>query len=608
MRTLPPTTTQIELAGARTGLGVGEPLLITGQDPVIGARVSLIRVVASVDADPQRSTRVAWVDQLGTAVADPVVYGFGASAELLGNSAPAWNSLSTAAQLAVPPVGGGTALARGGIATSASAGTSAEPVRWSLATPGLPAGVAVTAMASVGGVVIAAGETTLFRSTDGRTFVPARVGGPRRFVYFVGVSPQRMLAGAAGGTVYQSVDQGQTWSVLPTAPPALSSGPAPTSHQLPPVAVRCVREAIWDTPPAGLLAGTDAGLYQYVDGEWAQTKLTHPVRDVLMLAPHGALCATTYGLWFLPAPDQPDLTRSDPVPIGSFGDVMALAHRESGGGWQILAATGDGVWTLPSKEGTLEWAELSDGLPPGAVNALVATSDALLCAPASGGVYRITEETGPWQRCDISELFTAPAIDLAAGSPPPPLVAAFADYGITLGRDATLAAAHLGFELTGVDGDSYLIVADDDGTWSVLLETSLPSVAAFAPIPAGIVAAGGPLTPLATDWPGMLVAGDSVDIVPPLQKVAPGVPALIEQRTAGRLVSAVLDVTAVERERVNAFGRQTLVTRLHFREPLEPPTFDRQSATVWVDAAPLPLLDAPDGHPSSSSSSETPSG
>jgi hypothetical protein len=622
-RTLSHLTTQLELSGTRTGLSVGQPILITGRDPATDDPVSQARVLTSVDADPQRSTRIGWTESLGVAIADPVVYGFAASSALLGSGAASWNSLPPAAQLATPTVEGRPIPTRGGLGASPhpmDAGIDSTAILWSLEAEGLPPATALTALASVGGVtIVATGAAGLFRSAGG-AYSPASIGGPRRFVYFVGGSAERMLAGAAGGTVYQSVDAGQTWSVLPTAQPTVEPDPEHwdqqrvMTNQIPPVAVRCVVAASYYLPPPNhegpwiehdvLLAGTDNGLYQFAAAKWVRTQLTDPVIDVLVLGAEvrapWLLCAATTGVWKLISPESAAGWReTEPLRLGSLTRVVKLATLADG---SVFAAADSGVWWLTDIEVNAKWIKRSDGLPGGAVSTITGAGTVLLCAPASGGVYRSTDHGESWLRCDRSLAFELPggalAQDATEGKPPPSLIAAFADFGIVLGDGARLDPAPAGFELTGVGPDTYLLEPGlQDGTlitWSVILETSLPSVSALAVGSSDVLAAGAPRTTLATEWPGMPVAGTAVEIVPPSRKVAPGAPALIEQRTEPALVSQVVDVQAVERASLNRFGRQTLVTRIHFSPEIEPGTFPRRDTTVWTGAAPRPLFVAPD--------------
>ena len=610
-------TTQLELDGTKTGLATGQPVLVAAADPGDGTQSRWPRVLTTVSADAKRgSTRIGWDQPLGAltgeapaeGAADPVVYGFSSASQLVGANAPDWISLTSAQRLAITTNDGVPVPVRGGFARSADGGTT-----WMLDHAGLPTGADLTAVGSYGDVtIVSAGQSWLLRSVGGAPFVPAALGGgPRRAVGFLGGTSARMLAGAAGGIVYESFDLGQTWSAVSGSAPVLAPAPPPgdkaaakdktpgsqtvTTNQLPATTVRCV---IGDpSDKTVLLAGTDAGLYSYTEGNWAPAPITVDgvaltVAVFGLAVRGGVVAATTAGVF---ARSTADSTWGA-CPAGKFGEAT-YAVAEAGG--SVYAATETGVWT--DADGS--WRNASGSgdaaLPAGAkLNALLAVPGGLLAATADG-IYRSigTSPDLSWARCDHAAAFAIPrdAFEPPAsgsGEPAPPgLLAAFAVYGIALGSAAGLEASGNGCVLA--DGaHSYQLEPASDA-WQVTLLDALPGAAALAvTADGGIVAAAAAATSVANQWPGFAVAGTMVEIAPPLRSVAPRLPALIEQRTP-MPSSQVLDVVEVAQDSGVRAGRQTQLTRIEFTQNLVAGEFPRRVSTVWTGSAPLPLFDPP---------------
>jgi hypothetical protein len=628
-------TTLLELAGTQTGLAVGQPVLITASPPAGGEPLRWIRLLTDVHTDSKRgSTRVGWGPALGSlpgeaspaGAANPVAYGFAKSSALVAAGAPDWAAQPIARQLQATTEQGDPVPIRGGFASSADAGAT-----WTLNPAGLPPGVDLTAVGAYGEIaIVSAGASGLLRCAGGPPFTPTTVsGGSRRPVGFLGGSSARMLAGASGGVVYESIDQGLTWSAVtggppqlvpvpPVTPPALiprtaanadaaasapSASPSPTtqtvvSYQLPSTTVRCVLEDP-DSPtgdPQALLAGTDAGLYAFSGEKWQAVPdlSAQPAVFDLRLRSDGSLAAATSAGVFVRTGGTWSTTSLD----GIAGPVYRLA--EAGG--DLYAATAAGV--SANIDGA--WSPTGDGLPTDvAINAMLGDGSKLLVA-TDQGIYSAlgTAPSLTWSRCDHAPAFTFPAAALpaaavpAAGSAPGPgLIAAFADYGIGLDSAAVLTPSGPDYVLADAEHSYGLSPTDETepagGLWQVTLFDALPEASDLAQAPAGpVLAVGSAATSAANQWPGFEVAGSTVEVAPPVRGVAPGAPAIIEQSTASPSAT-VLDVNAVDQDSAVRAGRTTALTRLHFSQSLTAGEFPRPASTVWTGAAVLPLFDPP---------------
>jgi hypothetical protein len=593
---LTPASTQLELAGTKTGLAVGQPLLITAAPTGEGPPLRWIRLLTEVKPDVQRgSTRVGWEEPIGSLSGEPaptdstetVVLGFARSSSLAGANAPEWSAQPAARALQASTESGRPIPIRGGVASSGDDGST-----WTLSAAGLPVGVDLTAVAAYGDVtLVAAGSSGILRSVGGQPFAAASIaGGGRRAVGFLGGTSDRMLAGAAGGIVYESLDQGQTWSPVTGGPAEVTSTPdggrQVSTFQLPSSVVRSV---LTDPSDGTLLAGTDSGPYTYSGGRWQPADPAIPAQPAvfaLLARADGTLAAGTSAGLFL---------RSDGAwqTSGLTDPVHALAEASG----SLYAATGDGVYA----ESGDAWEPAGSAWPAGLpVHALLAAGTTLLAA-TEDGIYRGT--SGPslsWSRCDDALAFAVPAATLppAAGAtapipPPATLVAVFAEFGIELGASALLSGSTAGYALQ--DGpDSYFLTPDaaDDG-WQVLVRAALPDAAGLAQAAGGpILAVGTAATAVANQWPGFAVAGSTVELAPPLRTVPSGGPAIIEQRTATPSAT-VLDITGVEQDSAIRAGRTTSLTRLHFSQDLPAGEFPRRASTVWTGAGVLPLFDPP---------------
>ena len=542
-------TTLIELAGTKTGVAVGQPILIAAQPAGGGAPARWIRFVTDVHANAQRgSTRIGWEESLGSlpgepdpaGATNPVVFGFGTSSALAGAGAPDWAAQPLARQLAATTDAGAAIPVRGGLASSSDDGAS-----WALSIAGLPAGVELTAVGAYGDVVIvSAGASGLLRAAAGAPFAPASLGGSRRAVGYLGGTLTRMLAGAGGGVVYESVDQGQTWSPVaggpPSVGPVMSDGNRSViSNQLPSATVRCVipDPSAASTGPDALLAGTDAGVFRYTGGNWQQASGLPNQTAVfaLLTGTGGTLFAATPGGVYVFSAGESEVDGLIWVDVPTTG-LTDAAYALAVAAGDVYAGASSGVWVYLSDgsgDSVATWQQASDGLPSGVtINALLGDGCKLLAA-TDEGIYCATG-TAPaltWARCDHAAAFTVPAAAMPAdavpatgAAPGPGLVAAFADYGIALDGAAELTPSDVGYVLAD-GGHSYgLTSTQATGTpWQVTLLDAMPVANDLAQTPGGpVLAAGSPAASVAGQWPGFDVSGGCVRSRPRCAVSRPG--------------------------------------------------------------------------------------
>jgi hypothetical protein len=628
---LRPDTTELELAGTRTGLSVGQPILIVADGEKEQTIAPWIVLLSSVVVDSERgSTRIGWAQPLGeragklASATSPTVYGFASSSALVGAGAPAWSSLSLAQQLAAPTPSDGTAPILGGLGESRDGGRS-----WTARAAGVPPGVVFSAVAAYEGhregqpdppprpqgiVLAAAGAGELLRAEGTGALAPVTLGGgARRAIVFLGGRRERMLAAGAGATVLQSIDDGRTWSPVTGGAPELEAGTASPqkviSNQLPSVMVRSVIEEPTTKPsgeaPPDLVAATDAGIYFYEGTDWRAGKLTGPVFDLLAVPAtpptYPILAATTDGVYILSAkPTKCGEEKWEKWGTKLEGRVYALAWLQE----RCYAATDAGVMSRSSQEGA--WQKASGAgkgaLPRGAVTALVAAAGTLFAGTAEG-VYASRDPGSTWTPSDRWLAFTLDPAVLQAPVPTEPVVlaptpalrAAFAGEGIVLGPHAELIPGNARYRL--IDGErAYELISSAAG-WEVWQLAPLGPISALgADASSGsVLAAGAALRSAAGEWPGFAVNGHSVEVTPPSRTIVAGTRAVLEQRTAAQLRAQALDVSAVEQDNALLFGRETPLTRVSFKEKIPFDAYPRRSSTLWTGGAPLALFTPPAG-------------
>ncbi len=588
-----PATTQLVLAGVRTGLAAGQPVVVEAEDTASGAVRRWPRWVVAVEPDPKASTtRVTWSEPLDPdpAAAGPwtganvKLYRFATSSSLFGAGAPPWQTLTTARQLAVTAVDGSPLPTRGGLLHSADRG-----VTWASAA-GCPAGIAVVGLLTIDDLVlVAAGDGGLWRSAGGGPFSLVSMGGARRYVYFVGGTRVRLLAGTARGGVYESVDDGLTWSPVTGGPPSVPTTGTIVTHQIPAVAVRTVTAV--GTParaglPSPLVAGTDQGAFWYDGTNWAADGLPSPVFGVVADPQAGLLAATDTGVWLR-------RTIAGKTSWVNFGSGLTARVYGLARGDVLYAATDSGVWRLPAPGQV--WFQVNGAgptaLPSGvAVQAIAAGGDTLLAGTAAG-LYRSSDHGATWARVDDIAVFAWPGTDLTPTTmstpPPPSLVQGFADHGIVLVPGAVLASTGDGYRVDN-GPDTYRLTPAGGG-WQLRLTGVLAPVGAVAVAEGAVLAGGSAVRPVASEWPGFAVSGTQLDLASAIGQVVPGSLALVTDESGSQPAATVLDVAAVEQVSRSAFGRQATVTRLAFPEALTVGSYPRRTSTVWLQSRLLAL-------------------
>ncbi len=291
-------------------------------------------------------------------------------------------------------------------------------------------GLVYALAAGPGGVCFAASETGLYRSADGgvtwqSAYQSLLVDRPP-LAFSVALSPdgQSVFAGAPGG-VLRSADGGATWRIagLGSPPPAIAAlvvSPnyvedgtlfagaledgtycstdrgvywAGWNFGLLDLNVICLAVSPHFAQDETLYAGTETGVFRSTNGGRAWRETEFPLEPVLCLrelrfapgppavcAADGALLAgTESGLY-----RSEDQGASWTQVAGVHGTVNTLVPMASGG---LIACENT---LLVSPDAGRTWAVWRDGLHfEGGIAALCALDDALLVAPASGGVLRL---------------------------------------------------------------------------------------------------------------------------------------------------------------------------------------------------------------------------
>ncbi len=590
-------TTQVELAGTATGLKAGTPVLIvadsqSGDDS--GQPASWVRTLTAVTPDAQRkSTRIAWNEPLsapaaGQAPADlgsGTVYAFATSAQLVGSDAQPWQSASAATRAAA--FAGVPQPARGGVLRSTDGGASWSPVA---ALP--PAVTQLTAVAAVGDVLlVGAGDAGALVSVAGSPLTAATLPGGNHGVACAGGGSTRLLLGTSDGLVFQSADDGRSWSRVSGGPPTKHDLQV-IAHQLPGSPVH----AILDTGQRDmLLAGTDTGLYlRHAPGWDPEPSASEAIFALLQVSPRMFAAGGAAGVKVLTGGDAEHLTVTARL---SGTRVYALAMTSAPSGPVVYAGTDAGVQRA-ADAALANWQPVNGhgagALPAGVPVTALAAAPGLLLAATPAGLYRSQDDGQQWQRCMTAELFTVPAGPepvTAATAPPSWLLAAFSARGIGFGADVRLSAVVGGLELTDQGGVTYLLTGDGTG-WSVALADGLPAVTAVTAGAGGIVACVSPVTQLAGEWPGFLVAGGQLELSGTVRAAVPGGRGAIVQQTAAPQ-SQVLDITAVELDAGQRFGQAAHLTRVTVKQELPAGAFPRRTSTVWAGAAALALYNPP---------------
>ena len=256
-RTLRAGSTSLRLAGIKTGLHVGDPLLIIGDAGTMGTANKqdvawLFTLVETIEIDTAHNlTSIGWSHALGDNQQDsilhnPAVYSFQQQAKLYGYT-------------------------RGGVSY-----TPLDTVGWSPSSIGLPNSAIHALIVQNTGTLFVATDSGVFRSNNGgANWEFASTGLMRMKIYALTIADNSTLyAGSSTGKLFTSVDNGDTWqlvissTVRPRGLLALAawlSLPRPASQALPSSIIRSL--ATYSEGQQKMIAvAMDSGVFVSADG------------------------------------------------------------------------------------------------------------------------------------------------------------------------------------------------------------------------------------------------------------------------------------------------------------------------------------------------------
>ncbi len=268
------------------------------------------------------------------------------------------------------------------------------------------------AVAASGAIYAGTFADGLWRLDDGgSTWAPLADGLPGRRITAVAVEPastEVIYAAAVDadevGTVYRSVDRGDTWTATALGPAAVP-GVKPTALLVDPSAATSV------------FVGTQTGVYESPDrGQtFTQTLWGADVRDLAAVqgASHVRYAAGTSGVWRKTGGAEWTATSTG---LPSAPEVVAVAVRTDG---TPLAGTRYGVYRM---SGTT-WSQATNGLRALDTSAVgsgrISGATVIYAATSGAGVYRSLNGGSTWTRGSHpaeGQLFYAIAVEPANAS------------------------------------------------------------------------------------------------------------------------------------------------------------------------------------------------
>lgn len=560
---LPSNATEAELAGARTQVKKGLPILVGGTVTGSGFHLDL-RAVEDAKVRLGKSgastTLVSWKGPLEASspvvqLENAAVFLLRRRARLFGYNATPWDQLPLSTQRQAQPILGGVLVAPlgGGAWQSANQGLPAQPIAALLASAGL-----LWAGTERGLFTFSGGEWDLTTSRPAKASISSLAAG----------SSGHLFAGTTEGQVLTSSDGGADWQTLAATGGSLFRRAltklVPGLERLLPKLVRLPKAPVKALAMAGrkpqLLAAGDSGVFatRGRGGPWRAINAGLPGTD------------PKTGLASLP--------------------VRALAAADA-----IFAATEKGIFRA-GRPGA-RWQAINEGLPGFDLTTGLAATDVLslaayrdrrrrqllLLAGTDQGVFRRIflggEAAGPWRPGNVG----LPTTDPTARTATVKVTA------LTVASDAATLSTS-----TYAGTDQGLYESADLGLTWFAVDTGQPATAV------GALAVGGGRVVAATafdgfaqpDWPGFGLTRGSLDLAGTEEEVVPG--GWVALLAAGEganpaapaLVLPVLGTTLVRRE---DFGLSALVTRLSVPVEVDLSAYSLRDTVVLLDSLELPL-------------------
>jgi photosystem II stability/assembly factor-like uncharacterized protein len=428
-----PTTHQLFLTGISTNLQPGDLLLLRDISlPNAPFQVLTLETIA-----PQASlgyTIVTWnpaqslinnsfsESPIQKTIRNPEVIAFRQRANLFGYNAPRWETSSDAVKIS-----NGSRI-KGGVyhynATS-------KQTKWVAVNEGLLSYEIRSIVANPQNeYLFIATAIGIFRSKDNaKHWTPTNAGLSNTNVQTIGISDGHLWAGTAGGGVFRSIDQGESWSIFSIGSVAVREVPVVPATTPPtkkfetnnlgiPIGtvVRSIVTLVRSTttPPITqtffIFAGTDDGIYRSSNQgkSWEPMTVGLPTGDpILSLVVAGTvvLSRTAKKVYF--SIDQGDhwseTNAVNPLSIVAAGDF-------------IFVGTATGVFR--SNVTTISFDSSATSPVPDAVWSIAVdpSNSQHLYAIAQNGVFQSTDQGSTW-RLLTNQLFLDPATTVAAIQP-----------------------------------------------------------------------------------------------------------------------------------------------------------------------------------------------
>lgn len=584
--------TGLELRGARTGLKVGDAVVISGrwlqEDPdpsaieryfrplsaVVPIRTEVVPATRgnldsgksgpsghAVGAAPATSatpsgrrlpaskqrTRIEWLRPLRPPRAqrrfsDLEIMSLRRRAQLFGHNAPKWKDLPAKTKRLYQPI-------LGGVQVSDDAGDS-----WTSSNVNLPQKpLRAIVSGSDGSLFVAVSGMGIYRlKPQGSGWEPVNQGLSKKDVHALAVEASGfLLAGATDGAVFRSVDLGESWQSISGSILKKSGNRwKPIDTRLPRVTVRSL-EKVDSEWGSFLIAGTDQGVYRSSDESsgWEPANLGLPETSAESGASKLVVHAVVSG-------DRPGM-----LWIGSKSGVFV--SYDLGGAW------------APANQGLPETDD--KGLSKTEVLALETYSDEragrfYLVAATSRGVYRSLDLGTTWRAANHG----LPQTDPATGASKTKVRALASSWDPQVLTSDLFAATAAGLFRSNDQGETWERIADD---------VVGDDVTALGTLGTDKLVAAGPLGGFSADhWPGFRLRAGRVDLSGVQPKILPGGwIAIIQEREGEEPLEGIYRVESVDTLIREDFTLKETVTRLQVDAGDELGLFDLRLAKVYLN-------------------------